>query len=147
MSVIIVPRSMIVGLDFDLDAALARFAEAKEAHKLTVDVPAPTAHPLVEMVFNAGGYTIDEDVPEPQPEPEPTAPDRVSARQFKLQLLADGILEQVEAWIASQGRAIQLAYDNSSEFVRDEPMMQAGFRALGFPSEQITAFFSAASKR
>lgn len=82
----------------------------------------------------------------PPPEPEPV-PDRVSARQFKLQLLADDILDQVEAWVASQGRAIQLAYDNSTEFVRDEPMMQAGFRALGFPSEQITAFFSAASKR
>jgi len=82
----------------------------------------------------------------PPPEPEPV-PDRVTARQFKLQLLADDILDQVEAWVASQGRAIQLAYDNSSEFVRDEPMMQAGFRALGFPSEQITAFFSAASKR
>lgn len=74
-------------------------------------------------------------------------PDRVSARRFKLQLLAEGLLEQVEAWIATQGRAIQLAYDNSNEFDRDEPMMQAGFRALGFPPEQIDAFFSAASKR
>lgn len=74
-------------------------------------------------------------------------PDRVSARRFKLQLLAEGLLEQVEAWIATQGKAIQLAYDNSNEFDRDEPMMQAGFRALGFPPEQIDAFFSAASKR
>lgn len=77
----------------------------------------------------------------------PAPPDRASARQFKLQLLAEGILEQVEAWVAAQGKAIQLAYDNSNEFVRDEPMMQAGFRALGFPPEQIDAFFSAASKR
>lgn len=81
-------------------------------------------------------------------EPEPAPPlDRVSARQFKLQLLAEGLLEQVEAWVASQGKAIQLAYDNSNEFVRDEPMMQAGFAALKFPPEQVLAFFSAASKR
>lgn len=74
-------------------------------------------------------------------------PDRVTARQFKLQLLADNLLDHVEGWVTAQGRAIQLAYDNSSTFARDEPMMQAGFRALGFPPEQIDAFFSAASKR
>jgi hypothetical protein len=79
--------------------------------------------------------------------PPPPLPDRVSARQFKLQLLAEGLLEQVDAWVASQGKAIQLAYDNSNEFVRDEPMMQAGFAALKFPPEQVLAFFSAASKR
>lgn len=74
-------------------------------------------------------------------------PDRVTARQFKLQLLADGLLDGVEAWVASQGRAIQLAYDNSGTFVRDESMLQAGFKALGFTLEQGDAFFSAASKR
>lgn len=74
-------------------------------------------------------------------------PDRVTSRQFKLQLLAEDLLDDVEAWVAAQGKAIQLAYDNSGTFARDEPMMQAGFRALGFPPEQIDAFFSAASKR
>ncbi|AWC25353.1 hypothetical protein CO731_04848 [Aminobacter sp. MSH1] len=74
-------------------------------------------------------------------------PDRVTARQFKLQLLAEGLLDHVEGWVASQGKAIQLAYDNSGTFARDESMMQAGFKALGFPPEQIDAFFSAASKR
>lgn len=82
----------------------------------------------------------------PPPEPEPI-PDRVTARQFKLQLLADGLLETVEAWVASQGKAIQLAYDNSGTFARDEAMLQSGFQALKFPPEQIDAFFSAASKR
>jgi hypothetical protein len=74
-------------------------------------------------------------------------PDRVTARQFKLQLLAEGLLDHVEGWVASQGKAIELAYDNSGTFARDESMMQAGFKALGFPPEQIDAFFSAASKR
>lgn len=81
-------------------------------------------------------------------EPAPPPPiDRVTSRQFKLQLLAEGLLDHVEGWVASQGKAIQLAYDNSGTFARDEPMMQAGFKALGFPPEQIDAFFSAASKR
>lgn len=80
--------------------------------------------------------------------PEPyIPPDRVTARQFKLQLLAEDLLDHVEGWVASQGKAIQLAYDNSGTFARDESMMQAGFKALGFPPEQIDAFFSAASKR
>lgn len=79
--------------------------------------------------------------------PSVRIPERVTARQFKLQLLADNLLDHVEGWVAAQGKAIQLAYDNSGTFSRDEPMMQAGFRALGFPPEQIDAFFSAASKR
>ncbi len=70
----------------------------------------------------------------------------VSARQFKLQLLASGLLDQVQGFVASQGQAVQIAYDNSGAFVRSEPMMQQGFAALGFTDEQIDAFFEAASK-
>lgn len=79
--------------------------------------------------------------------PAPIVPDSVSARQFKLQLLTAGLLDQVEAWIATQDQAVQIAYANSGSFVRTEPMMQTGFAALGFTSEQIDAFFTAASKR
>lgn len=80
------------------------------------------------------------------PVPAPPVPSSVSARQFKLQLLATGLLDQVEAWIRSQDQAVQIAYDNSGTFVRSEPMMQMGFAALGFTSEQIDAFFLAASQ-
>lgn len=78
-------------------------------------------------------------------EPALPVPDRVTARQFKLQLLADGILDQVEGWIATQSQAVQIAYANSGTFVRDEPMMQAGFAALGFTEQHIDAFFMAAA--
>lgn len=70
----------------------------------------------------------------------------VSARQFKLQLLAAGLLDQVDAWVASQPRAVQIAYEYSGSFVRDTPMMETGFAALGFTAEQIDAFFQAASE-
>ncbi|QAZ46155.1 hypothetical protein [Mesorhizobium sp. Pch-S] len=73
-------------------------------------------------------------------------PSSVSARQFKLQLLAAGLLDQVEAWIAAQDQAVQIAYANSGTFVRSEPMMQTGFSALGFTPQQIDAFFVAASQ-
>lgn len=77
--------------------------------------------------------------------PAPPVPDRVTSRQFKLQLLADGYLDAVEAWIATQDRAVQIAYANSGTFVRDEPMMQAGFAALGFTPAQGDDFFTAAA--
>ncbi|MER8478445.1 hypothetical protein [Mesorhizobium sp. M1163] len=79
------------------------------------------------------------------PVPVPVIPDRVSARQFKLQLLAAGLLAEAEAWIAAQGLAVQIAYDNSGIFVRADPTMQAGFAALGFTGAQVGAFFTAAS--
>lgn len=77
--------------------------------------------------------------------PATTAPSVVSARQFKLQLLAADLLTQVDAWVASQDMAIRIAYENSGTFLRTEPMMQQGFAALGFTEAQIDAFFLAAS--
>lgn len=78
---------------------------------------------------------------EDAPVPEVIVPDAVSSRQFKLGLLAAGLLDQVEAWVATQDRAVQIAYHNSATFVRSEPMMQQGFSDLGFTEEQIDAFF------
>jgi len=85
--------------------------------------------------------------------PPPPVPDRVTSRQFKLQLLAfpaigkgETLLDDVEAWISTQSRAAQVAFENSGTFVRTEPMMQAGFAALGFSEGQIDAFFTAASE-
>jgi hypothetical protein len=70
----------------------------------------------------------------------------VSARQFKLQLLAAGFLDQVDAWVASQSKAVQIAYEYSGSFVRTEPMMAAGFTGLGFTDQQVDAFFEAAAQ-
>lgn len=75
----------------------------------------------------------------------PPTVESVSARQFKLQLLAAGLLDSVEAWVASQSRAVQIAFENSGTFVRTEPMMAAGFAAMGVTEEQIDEFFEAAS--
>lgn len=102
----------------------------------TIEVP---IKPGADYEWQDGAWVYVEPPPAP-------APDRVTARQFKLQLLADGILDQVEDWIATQSQAVQIAYANSGTFVRDEPMMQAGFAALGFTTEQIDAFFTAADR-
>lgn len=78
-------------------------------------------------------------------EPVVVVPDSVSSRQFKMQLSIAGLKPQVEAWVSSRDVLTQIAYAESGSFVRGEPMMQTGFGALGFTSEEIDAFFLAAS--
>ncbi len=92
----------------------------------------------------ADGATIGPYEP-PAPEVE-QAPDSVTARQFKMQLVIAGIKAQVDGWIAAQDELVQVAYEYSGTFVKNEPMMQAGFEELGFAEEQREAFFLAASK-
>lgn len=48
------------------------------------------------------------------------------------------MLDQVDAWIASQGRAVQIAYEYSGTFVRSDPMMAAGFASMGLPKSRTT---------
>jgi hypothetical protein len=78
--------------------------------------------------------------------PIPVVPDRVTANQFGQQMIVAGIKSQVDAWVALQSDAVQWAYARSATFVREDPMMQSGFTALGFTSAQIDQFFIDASK-
>ena len=61
-----ISREQFEALTFDLDVELAAFAAAKAAHALTVGVPAPVAHPLVEQVHVAGGYVVVDEPAEPE---------------------------------------------------------------------------------
>lgn len=80
------------------------------------------------------------------PPPEPVVPDRVSRRLFRQQLLASGLLAQVEGWIATQNVETQMSYADAATFVRADEMLQRGFADLGFTVEQVDAFFYAAVK-
>ncbi len=57
----------------------------------------------------------------------------VSARQFKLQLLASGLIDVVDVWVAQQPRDVQIAYEYSGTFVKDSPMMTAASRQWAPP--------------
>lgn len=98
----------------------------------------PTLKLVRDLVRNGLDISVAELMPAPVA--------NVSARQFKLQLLAAGLLDQVDAWVASQPRAVQIAFEYSGTFVRNEPMMAQGFADMGFTEGQIDAFFEAASK-
>ncbi|WP_245235392.1 hypothetical protein [Mesorhizobium erdmanii] len=73
-------------------------------------------------------------------------PDRVFARQFRMQLRISGLVDPVKAWISAQEGLVQDSFEYSSSFVRTEPMMLAGFAKLGFSSEQVDASFLSASR-
>ena len=64
-----IEQEIIESLSFNLDQAIAAHQEALENHHFTVDIPAPTADPLVEAVVRAGGYAV---IPRPE-EPESVA--------------------------------------------------------------------------
>lgn len=70
----------------------------------------------------------------------------VSARQFRLMLRRSGLLDQVKAWVAQQDGETQDAFEYSGTFVKDSPMMMAGFAAMGFTPQQIDGFFAAAAQ-
>ncbi|MGO7380746.1 hypothetical protein ELI44_04785 [Rhizobium ruizarguesonis] len=70
----------------------------------------------------------------------------VSARQFRLMLRRAGLIDPVKAWVAQQDDETQDAFEYSGDFVKDSPMMLAGFAAMGFTSQQVDEFFTAASK-
>ena len=67
-----IEREILDRLGFDFEQALQQFTHQKQEHAFTIDVPAPTAHPLVEAAYAAGGFEVIEPPPQPeQPAPAP----------------------------------------------------------------------------
>jgi len=119
---------------------------AENGENIPSDALPITDEQWTDLVINQGRRKfIDGNVVEYDPPVVVIIPGSVSARQFKLQLLAAGLLDQVDAWISSQSKAVQIAYEYSGSFVRTEPMMAAGFAAIGFTDQQIDDFFTAAA--
>ena len=71
-------------LGFDLDAEIAAFSAAMVAHASTVGEAAPVAHPLVEAVYRAGGYTVAEPPPPPPPPPPPTVEELAIRKRWEI---------------------------------------------------------------
>lgn len=62
--------SQWAGTRAELDARIAAFVAAKDAHRFTVNVPAPTEDPIVERLAASGEeYQLRSEL-EPEPEPE-----------------------------------------------------------------------------
>ena len=85
-----------------VDQAIATYSQALAAHATTVDVPAPTAHPMIEAIVNRyGGQYIA------APPPTPQQADQVAALQAAL--LAKGVITQADVTAAATTLAAQPA--------------------------------------
>lgn len=114
-----------------------------------VDV-APPAIPD-GMLARWVGQWVFESLPEPEPAPpeEPPAinpiPQSVTRRQALLALLAADLLDDVEAIMAAAPRAVQIAWDASSVFERDNPLIASMAEQLDLSDEDVDALFVQAS--
>ena len=125
-------------------AAVADFAAAVEAHRLTVDVPAPTTDPVVELVVRqyGGAYDIE---PEPEPEvplePDPDVPPttwRVSTYRIVRRLEEVGLIDAADAALAAQPALFRRFYTAGS-IPHDDPDAMALLSAIGADPLEILA--------
>lgn len=72
-------------------------------------------------------------------------PQMLTPRQCKLQLLALGLLDEVEAIIATD-RALKIWFDESLDFQRSNAFIIAVALQLGMSEEDMDNFFIEASK-
>lgn len=83
-------------------------------------------------------------------EPEVVVPSKVTMRQARLALLQAGLLDDVEALIASlegpEGQAARIEWDYSSEVFRNKTFVISLGTQLGLDDEQLDALFITASQ-
>ncbi len=125
-------------------AAVADFAAAVEAHRFTVDVPAPTADPVVELVVRQYGGQYDI---EPEPEPEvplerdpdvPPAAWRVSTYRIVRRLEEVGLIDAADAALAAQPVLFRRFYTAGS-IPHDDPDAVGLLSAIGADPLDILA--------
>lgn len=73
--------------------------------------------------------------------PGPVIPTSLTPRQLRLILNAYGLLDQVEALVATQDKAIQLAWEYATTFLRDDQLLNTMAQHLGITQEQIDTMF------
>lgn len=90
-------KSVVAALPFDLAEEVNKFAIARACHALTVDQPAPTAHPLVEaIVCSECGYEVIDDDDEVQEVPK----DRLTVVEERMQVLQQMLQEHTLECVA-----------------------------------------------
>lgn len=72
-------------------------------------------------------------------------PQTVTILQIRLALLAAGLLDQLEAFVATQDRAVQLGWEYALEFQRGDQTLVAMAAAFGLTPDQIDELFRAAA--
>jgi hypothetical protein len=76
----------------------------------------------------------------------PPVPTVISRRQARLALLNAGLLDAVEAIIANAPPAVQITYQDATEWWRDDPLIASFLVSLGLTTEQVDNLFLEASR-
>lgn len=76
--------------------------------------------------------------------PPPYAPAAITPRQARLQLLAEGLLTQVETIMSAQSEAARIEWEYAIQIERHNPLMLQMMIALGKSDADVDAFFVAA---
>lgn len=102
---------------------------------------------LDETTIERFGLTIADFTKVKSPElpeyidPEPTPMKPLSAWQVRKVLTKFGVRAQVEAYVAGASQEIQDAYNEPSEFQRDNVLLNSTAKLLGWTDEQLDSFF------
>ncbi len=74
-------------------------------------------------------------------------PTKISMRQCRLQLLADGVLDQVETAIAGMDRAARIEWEHCSVVDRANPLIPALMAVLAWDNDRVNQFYTDAAVR
>ena len=120
-----------------------------KAHELFPD-GSPELHPSILIIkdyqgqveegwdWNGSTFTAP-------PEPEVVAPQSISMRQCRLQLLADGLLQTVEDQIAVMDDTSKITWEYATVVERNDPLTGVFKIILGLTDEQMDTMFMSAS--
>lgn len=89
-------------------------------------------------------YDIDGNLIEVIETPDPV-PTQITPRQCRLQLLALGLLDEVET-MCNTNKEMQIWFEYSLDFQRTHPMIEAMGIQLGLTSDDLDTMFIEASK-
>lgn len=137
-----IEREIYNSLDFNLDAAIFEYKLAKARHRKTVGVPAPTAHPLVEMLVDVydGEYTVQPEPPPPPPVED--LPIRVSAVAALLVLDRVGLYNTVHTALSNHPlNAVRVWYERTAYWEENHPYIQLFGPEFGLTDAQIKNLF------
>lgn len=80
--------------------------------------------------------------PTPPTEPPPRRPPSITAVQAELALLQTGLLDDIEAYIATLPRATQIRWRRMQVLERDDATLTEAWAARGGTPEQLDALFA-----
>ncbi|CAN5642982.1 hypothetical protein BH10PSE5_BH10PSE5_19510 [soil metagenome] len=78
--------------------------------------------------------------------PTPFVPQVITRLQAKLALNAAGLLDDVEAFVASADRSLQIYWTETSDIHRDHALITGSAEALRWSDDQVDALFIAAKQ-